>query len=242
MFDWFSKLKLVMILLIPAQQVESFSLTHVPFYPEILLEAKSSNCIVLAADKQLWVYSLKGALLTSFSDHIEPISSICVVSCLSIEVQTFLLLLLVLHSLWFFSFYISLQDSFRVVTASQDLSLRVLTWRNSIEHGVTLESQFHLLGGSHTMSRYCMMWHVCNRWFIRSNHACTNHFKEIISTNVSFYIFRGFSHVACDYSSIVASVQGIDYEDVLKAYSFTSWPPQPHGKCFICFFHVYDRC
>ncbi|KAF6729249.1 F-box/WD repeat-containing protein 12 [Oryzias melastigma] len=136
------------------QQVESFSLTHVPFYPEILLEAKSSNCIVLAADKQLWVYSLKGALLTSFSDHIEPISSICV-------------------------------DSFRVVTASQDLSLRVLTWRNSIEHGVTLESQFHLLGGSHTMS-------------------------------------RGFSHVACDYSSIVASVQGIDYEDVLKAYSFTS--------------------
>ncbi|RVE70683.1 hypothetical protein OJAV_G00067500 [Oryzias javanicus] len=136
------------------QQVESTPLTQLPPYSEILLEAKSSNCIVLAADKQLWVYSLKGALLTSFSDHIKPISSICV-------------------------------DSFRVVTASQDLSLSVLTWKNSIEHGVTLESRFHLLGGSHTMS-------------------------------------RGFTHVACDYSSIVASVEGIDGKDVLKAYSFTS--------------------
>lgn len=46
-----------------------------------------------------------------------------------------------------------LQDSFRVVTASRDLSLRVLTWRNDSEGGLTLESRYHLLGGSHTMSR-----------------------------------------------------------------------------------------
>uniref|UniRef100_A0A1A8S7Q8 F-box and WD repeat domain containing 12 n=1 Tax=Nothobranchius rachovii TaxID=451742 RepID=A0A1A8S7Q8_9TELE len=76
-------------------------------------------------------------------------------------------------------------DSFRVVTASQDLSLRVLTWRNHRDGGLTLESRYHLLGGSHTMA-------------------------------------RGFTHVACDYSSIVASVEGNDGKDVLKAYSFTS--------------------
>ncbi|XP_070824864.1 F-box/WD repeat-containing protein 12 [Chaetodon trifascialis] len=76
-------------------------------------------------------------------------------------------------------------DSFRVVTASQDLSLRVLTWRNDRDRGLTLESRYHLLGGSHTMS-------------------------------------RGFAHVACDYSSIVASAEGKDGKDVLKAYSFTS--------------------
>ncbi|KAM4563169.1 F-box/WD repeat-containing protein 12 isoform 2-T2 [Odontesthes bonariensis] len=139
---------------IQVQQVESFPLTLHTRSSEILLEAKSSNCIVVAADEQLLVYSLKGALLSSFKDHTMPISSICV-------------------------------DSFRVVTASQDLSLRVLTWRNDKDHGLTLESQYHLLGGSHTMS-------------------------------------RGFTLVACDYSSIVASVEGKDGKDVLKAYFFTS--------------------
>ncbi|XP_067303084.1 F-box/WD repeat-containing protein 12 isoform X2 [Pseudorasbora parva] len=74
-------------------------------------------------------------------------------------------------------------DSFRVVTASRDLSLRVLTWKNDPEHGLTLESQYHLLGGSHTRS-------------------------------------RGFTNVACDYSSIVASVESLDGKDVLKAYTF----------------------
>lgn len=44
-------------------------------------------------------------------------------------------------------------DNFRVVTASRDLSLRVLTWRNDRDAGLTLESQYHLLGGSHSMSR-----------------------------------------------------------------------------------------
>ncbi|XP_034393832.1 F-box/WD repeat-containing protein 12 [Cyclopterus lumpus] len=76
-------------------------------------------------------------------------------------------------------------DDFRVVTASQDLSLRVLTWRSDGGPGSTLESRYHLLGGSHTVS-------------------------------------RGFTHVACDYSSIVASAEGSDGRDVLKAYSFTS--------------------
>ncbi|MEQ2205099.1 hypothetical protein XENOCAPTIV_025409 [Xenoophorus captivus] len=105
------------------QQVESFSLTLNRFSSHIHLEAKNSNCIVLAAEEQLMVYSLKGALLASFKDHSMPISSICV-------------------------------DSFRVVTASQDLSLRVLTWKNDAHHGLTLESQYHLLGGSQTMSRF----------------------------------------------------------------------------------------
>ncbi|KAK2885977.1 hypothetical protein QQF64_020485 [Cirrhinus molitorella] len=74
-------------------------------------------------------------------------------------------------------------DSFRVVTASRDLSLRILTWRNDAEHGLTLESQYHLLGGSLTRS-------------------------------------RGFTNVACDYSSIVGSVESVDGNDVLKAYTF----------------------
>uniref|UniRef100_H3C5A6 Si:ch73-142c19.1 n=1 Tax=Tetraodon nigroviridis TaxID=99883 RepID=H3C5A6_TETNG len=134
---------------IQVQQVESFTLNTRS--SEILLEAKNSNCLVLAADQELLVYSLKGDLLGSFKDHTMPISSMCV-------------------------------DSFRVVTASRDLSLRVLTWRNDV---VTLESRYHLLGGSHTMS-------------------------------------RGFTHVACDYSSIVASTEGKDGKDVLKAYYFTS--------------------
>ncbi|XP_067383515.1 F-box/WD repeat-containing protein 12 isoform X2 [Channa argus] len=136
------------------RQVESFPLTLNTWSPNILLEARDSNCLVLAADKELWVYSLKGALLASFKEHTMPISSICL-------------------------------DSFRVVTASQDLSLRVMIWKNDGDHGLTLESRYHLLGGSHTMS-------------------------------------RGFTHVACNYSSIVASTEGKDGKDVLKAYSFTS--------------------
>ncbi|XP_030625437.1 F-box/WD repeat-containing protein 12 [Chanos chanos] len=76
-------------------------------------------------------------------------------------------------------------DGFRVVTASQDLSLRVLTWRREKDKGLTLESQYHLLGGSHTMS-------------------------------------RGFTHVTCDYASIVASVEAVNGKDVLKAYTFDS--------------------
>ncbi|XP_026188732.1 F-box/WD repeat-containing protein 12 isoform X2 [Mastacembelus armatus] len=139
---------------IQVQQVESFSLTLNTRTSHIFLEAKDSNCLVLAADQELWVYSLKGALLATFKEHTMPISSICV-------------------------------DSFRVVTASQDLSLRVLTWRSDRDHGLTLDSRYHLLGGSHTMS-------------------------------------RGFTHVKCDYSSIVATVEGKDGKDVLKAYSFTS--------------------
>ncbi|TNM86904.1 hypothetical protein fugu_007134 [Takifugu bimaculatus] len=133
---------------IQVQQVESFTLNTSS--SQILLEAKNSNCLLLAANQELLVYSLKGALLASFKEHTMPISSMCV-------------------------------DSFRVVTASRDLSLRVLTWRND----GTLESRYHLLGGSHTMA-------------------------------------RGFTHVACDYSSIVASTEGKDGKDVLKAYYFTS--------------------
>ncbi|KAM7411625.1 hypothetical protein PAMA_021555 [Pampus argenteus] len=112
---------------IQVQQVESFPLTLDSRASHILLEAKDSNCIVLAADQQLWVYSLKGAVLASFKEHTMPISSISV-------------------------------DRFRVVTASQDLSLRVLTWSNKKGDRMTLESQYHLLGGSHTMSRYSIIF------------------------------------------------------------------------------------
>lgn len=45
-----------------------------------------------------------------------------------------------------------------MVTASRDLSLRVLTWGSDAERGLnTLESRYHLLGGSHTMSRSLRM-------------------------------------------------------------------------------------
>ncbi|XP_033825884.1 F-box/WD repeat-containing protein 12 [Periophthalmus magnuspinnatus] len=134
-------------------QVKSFSLNQISS-TQLLLKAKDSNCIVLAAGRQLFVYSLSGELLQSFSDHTLPISAVWV-------------------------------DSFRVVTASLDLSMRVLTWKNNQDGGQTLEGRYHLLGGSHSMS-------------------------------------RGFTHVVCDYSSIVASVEGQDGSDVLKAYSFTS--------------------
>uniref|UniRef100_A0AAV2M0F2 F-box/WD repeat-containing protein 12 n=1 Tax=Knipowitschia caucasica TaxID=637954 RepID=A0AAV2M0F2_KNICA len=117
-----------------------------------LLEAKDSSCFLLAADHQLFVYSLTGELLQSFSDHTMQISAISV-------------------------------DSFRVVTASLDLSMRVLTWTNRRDAEQTLEGRYHLLGGSHSI---------------------------------------GFTHVVCDYSSIVASVQGTDGKDVLKVYRFTS--------------------
>ncbi|KAL4646373.1 F-box/WD repeat-containing protein 12 isoform X1 [Arapaima gigas] len=76
-------------------------------------------------------------------------------------------------------------DSFRVVTASRDLSLRVLTWKKEKEGGLSLESRFHLLGGSHTMA-------------------------------------RGFTNVACDYASIVASVESTSGKDILRVYSFNS--------------------
>ncbi|KAK1117045.1 F-box/WD repeat-containing protein 12 [Acipenser oxyrinchus oxyrinchus] len=76
-------------------------------------------------------------------------------------------------------------DSFRVVTASYDLSLRVFTWKKEQNKDLSLESRYHLLGGSHMFS-------------------------------------RGFTHVACDYASIVASVAAKDGKDVLKAYSFNA--------------------
>lgn len=64
-------------LLVTVQQVESFTLSTRS--SEILLEAKNSNCLVLAADQELLVYSLKGDLLASFKDHSMPIASMCVV-------------------------------------------------------------------------------------------------------------------------------------------------------------------
>ncbi|XP_010893604.2 F-box/WD repeat-containing protein 12 [Esox lucius] len=139
---------------VQVEQVEKFEVVFESQSSDILLEGMGSGTLVVVADKELRVYTLKGQLLCSFQDHIKPITSVCV-------------------------------DSFRVVTASQDLSLRVLTWKTDGDGGLMLESRYHLLGGSHTMS-------------------------------------RGFTHVVCDYSSIVASVEAADGKDVLKAYSFNS--------------------
>ncbi|XP_051874874.1 F-box/WD repeat-containing protein 12 isoform X2 [Pristis pectinata] len=44
-------------------------------------------------------------------------------------------------------------DPFRVVTASMDLSLRVYTWKRQPNKCLSLESNYHLLGGSHMRSR-----------------------------------------------------------------------------------------
>lgn len=44
-------------------------------------------------------------------------------------------------------------DPFRVVTASMDLSLRVYTWKRQPNRCLSLESNYHLLGGSHMRSR-----------------------------------------------------------------------------------------
>uniref|UniRef100_A0A4W4F0R5 F-box/WD repeat-containing protein 12 n=1 Tax=Electrophorus electricus TaxID=8005 RepID=A0A4W4F0R5_ELEEL len=136
------------------QQVESFPLNLKQRHSDIILHAKGSSTILLTDGNDLNVYTLKGALIASFKDHIQPIISLCV-------------------------------DSFRVVTASRDLSLRVLTWKKDQDKALTLESQYHLLGGSHTAS-------------------------------------RGFTGVACDYASIVASVESVEGKDVLKAYIFNS--------------------
>lgn len=109
------------------------------------------------------------------------------------------------------------QDSFRVVTASQDLSLRVLTWKRDRDGGLTLESRYHLLGGSHTMSRFVLTFrYLCSiKWRARMWIG-----PNVMSVSCAF---RGFSLVACDYASIVGSVEGKDGNDVLKAYTFTSW-------------------
>ncbi|XP_017553743.1 F-box/WD repeat-containing protein 12 [Pygocentrus nattereri] len=105
-----------------AQQVESFKLDLSHSHSDMILQAKGNSTILVTDGNDLKVYTLKGALIANFKDHLQPIVSLCV-------------------------------DNFRVVTASRDLSLRVLTWRNDRDKGLTLESQYHLLGGSHTMSR-----------------------------------------------------------------------------------------
>lgn len=113
-----------------------------------------------------------------------------------------------------------LQDSFRVVTASRDLSLRVLTWRNDPEHGLTLASQYHLLGGSLTRSRYSIITHT-GKWCLLAPCFDSYFANWLFSFKC---ISRGFTRVACDYSSIVASVDSLDGKDVLKAYTFDFWP------------------
>ncbi|KAK3547684.1 hypothetical protein QTP86_026930 [Hemibagrus guttatus] len=104
------------------QQVESFQLDLNVLHSDVVLQAKGSGVVLLADGTELKVYTVKGELISSFKEHLQPITSVCV-------------------------------DDFRVVTASQDLSMRVLTWRKDRDKPLALESQYHLLGGSHTMSR-----------------------------------------------------------------------------------------
>ncbi len=100
-----------------------------------------------------------------------------------------------------------------MVTASRDLSLSVLTWKNDPEHGLTLESRYHLLGGSFTRSRYRVIAYTVTVQFYM-------HRVLMDKLTVFIYICRGFTNIACDYSSIVASVESVDGNDVLKAYTF----------------------
>jgi len=65
------------------QQVASFPLPLNRRASHVLLRAKDSACLVLAAGAELWVYSVTGALLASFKEHAMPISSVCVVGCVS---------------------------------------------------------------------------------------------------------------------------------------------------------------
>lgn len=62
------------------QQMESFELDLSGSHQSILLQAKDSNTLVVAAGNQLSVYSVKGALMHRMVDHMLPITSICVVS------------------------------------------------------------------------------------------------------------------------------------------------------------------
>ena len=64
------------------QQVASSTLTLMCRASEILLEAKDSSTLVVAADMELWLYSLQGVCLASFKNHAQPISSISVVRCI----------------------------------------------------------------------------------------------------------------------------------------------------------------
>ncbi len=105
-----------------------------------------------------------------------------------------------------------------MVTASRDLSLRILTWRNDPEHGLTLESQYHLLGGSLTRSRYRVIAHTVSS-FIFMVHFYMHNILTFKLT-LFIYISRGFTSVACDHSSIVGCVESVDGNDVLKAYTF----------------------
>lgn len=141
-----------------AQQVACFGV-ELSQRSNVVLEARGNSTLLVADGNHLKVYTFKGELVASFQDHLQPISALCVVSCLNTRVNTFPVNRLA-YNAWV---VLTLQDSFRVVTASRDLSLRVLTWRNDPEHGLTLESQYHLLGGSFTRSRYSVI-SCTNKW------------------------------------------------------------------------------
>lgn len=63
--------------------MESFNLSEIGQHSDILLEAKDSNCFLLASGPQLWVFSVKGSVLARYKEHSMSISSLCLVSPLS---------------------------------------------------------------------------------------------------------------------------------------------------------------
>lgn len=75
----------------------------------------------------------------------------------------------------------------------------------------------------------------------------TSHAAACIFSVSSFFHFliliplalcsSGLTHVACDFSSIVASTEGKNGKDVLKAYFFTSWVSVPRKKVPLNYLH-----
>lgn len=175
------------LILTSAQQVASFrvELSH---RSDVILEARGSSTLLVADGNHLKVYTIKGELVASFEDHLQPITAFSVVRCLNIHIKTF-----PVNSLTYKTWIVLiLQDSFKVVTASRDLSLRVLTWRNDPQHGLILESQYHLLGGSHSRSRYSIIAHT-GKWCL---HALC--FDSYFPNKLfSFYIYFQRIHQRC---------------------------------------------
>lgn len=140
---------------VSAREVESFRLNLNTWHSDMVLQAKGSNMVLLTDGNDLNIYTVKGELISSFKEHLQPITSVCVVRTSSSSSSSSLTLTFTTHRNETRSHaFDSRQDDFRVVTASRDLSLRVLTWKKDGDKGLTLESQYNLLGGSHSMSRY----------------------------------------------------------------------------------------
>ncbi|XP_058856131.1 F-box/WD repeat-containing protein 12-like isoform X4 [Acipenser ruthenus] len=79
-------------------------------------------------------------------------------------------------------------DSFRVVTASYDLSLRVFTWKKEQNKDLSLESRYHLLGGSDMFSRFsCRALDFSFRCSWNPSFVFWQQRKKNVDVNATFY-------------------------------------------------------